>query len=174
MCPSPENDRAFQNKCLEYIAKHPELAKTEVFDSLSESLKVELADLLSWDARATQASIGDAPEEVNQIVDMTMGLRLLPVRPSLAHLVFLTQSLFQETTSPPEDDDLQTVPLTHDSWRLEHCVAQLRDVLGPLIAQESLVRVALAADYDVNRALNHFFGEGAAAAADDEEEENVL
>lgn len=46
-------------------------------------------------------------------------------------------------------------------------MAQLRDVLGPLIAQENLVRVALAADYDVNRALNHFFGEGA-------EEENAL
>ena len=34
---------------------------------------------------------------------------------------------------------------------------QLRDVLGPLIPQEQLVRVALAADYDVNRAINHFF-----------------
>jgi hypothetical protein len=36
------------------------------------------------------------------------------------------------------------------------CVNHLRDVLGPLIAQEQLVRVALAADYDVNRAINYF------------------
>lgn len=123
------------------MAKNPELTKSEVFEKLSASLRAELSELLSWDARATHASLGDAPDDVNQIVDMTMGLRLLPA------------------SSPPEDDDLQSVPLTHDSSRLEHCVGQLRDILGPLIAQENLVRVALAADYDVNRALNHFFGD---------------
>ena len=51
---------------------------------------------------------------------------------------------------------LETVPLTHDSSRLENCLAQLRDVLGPLIDQDHLVRVILAADYDVNRAVNYF------------------
>ena len=51
--------------------------------------------------------------------------------------------------------------MTHDSSRLDACVAHLREVLGPLIEEEQLVRVALAADYDVNRAVNHFFNVGA-------------
>ncbi len=59
-----------------------------------------------------------------------------------------------------QTEDLDTIPLTHDSNQLETCVAQLRDVLGPLIEEDQLVQVALAADYNVNRALNFFFGSG--------------
>ncbi len=55
------------------------------------------------------------------------------------------------------EDDLANIPLTLDSAQLDACVSQLRDVLGPLIHQDQLVRVALAADYNVNRALNFFF-----------------
>ncbi len=55
-----------------------------------------------------------------------------------------------------DGDELESIPLTHDSSRLESCVDHLRDVLGPLIDPEELVRVALAADYDLNRAVNYF------------------
>ncbi len=56
-----------------------------------------------------------------------------------------------------DGDEMECVPLTHDSSQLETCVSQLRDILGPLIEQDQLVRVALAADYDLNRAVNYFF-----------------
>ena len=40
---------------------------------------------------------------------------------------------------------------------LEDCVHGLKDVLGDAIPQERLVQVALAADFDLNRALNFYF-----------------
>lgn len=47
--------------------------------------------------------------------------------------------------------------MTQDSAQLEVCVEQLRDVVGEAVPREALVQVSLAADYDVNRALNFFF-----------------
>ena len=44
-----------------------------------------------------------------------------------------------------------------DSARLEGCIQSLRDIVGDGVPREELVRVCLAADYDVNRALNFFF-----------------
>ncbi len=44
-----------------------------------------------------------------------------------------------------------------DSERLEACISALRDIVGASVPREELVRVALAADYDANRALNFFF-----------------
>lgn len=52
---------------------------------------------------------------------------------------------------------LEELPLTQDSAQLEVCVEQLRDVVGEAVPREALVQVSLAADYDVNRALNFFF-----------------
>lgn len=54
-------------------------------------------------------------------------------------------------------NSLEELPLTHDSAQLEVCVEQLRDVVGEAVPREALVQVSLAADYDVNRALNFFF-----------------
>lgn len=65
---------------------------------------------------------------------------------------FVFSSFFQF-----DGDEIETIPLTHDSNQLETCVSHLRDLLGPLIPQDQLVRCALAADYDVNRAANYFF-----------------
>jgi hypothetical protein len=70
------------------------------------------------------------------------------IKPALVFFPFFSQF---------DNDELETIPLTHDSNQLESCVGQLRDLLGPLIPQDQLVRVALAADYDVNRAANYFF-----------------
>lgn len=59
---------------------------------------------------------------------------------------------------PPSDSSsLEELSLTHDSAQLEACVAQLRDIVGDNVCREDLVRFSLAADYDVNRALNFIF-----------------
>ena len=56
-----------------------------------------------------------------------------------------------------EERELERIPLTTDSSRLESCVASLREVLGPLVSEETLIQVAIAADCNIDRALNHFF-----------------
>ena len=63
--------------------------------------------------------------------------------------------LFQhEASTSGSSDDL---PFMEDTGRLEGCLAALRDIVGDTVPREELVRVSLAADYDVNRALNFFF-----------------
>lgn len=47
--------------------------------------------------------------------------------------------------------------MMEDADRLESCITALRDIVGESVPREELVRVALAADYDANRALNFFF-----------------
>jgi hypothetical protein len=44
-----------------------------------------------------------------------------------------------------------------DTARLESCVRELTDIVGDTISRDELIRVVLAADYDVNRALNFIF-----------------
>lgn len=54
------------------------------------------------------------------------------------------------------DNDSDELP--QDAARLEACLSQLRDVIGEDVAtRQQLVQVALAADYDLNRALNFFY-----------------
>lgn len=47
----------------------------------------------------------------------------------------------------------------HDAARLEACLRQLRLVLGEetTASRQKLVQVALAADFDLNRALNFYY-----------------
>jgi len=46
-----------------------------------------------------------------------------------------------------------------DRARLEACVQGLKDILGPLISEDQLAKVAVAADCDVNRAVNFYLQE---------------
>ena len=69
----------------------------------------------------------------------------------------LTRNLRLSAQEVEEDRELERIPLTTDSSRLESCVASLREVLGPLIPEETLLQVAIAADCNIDRALNHFF-----------------
>ena len=41
--------------------------------------------------------------------------------------------------------------------RLEECIRNLREVLGDSVSRSELVRMTVAADYDVNRAVNFHF-----------------
>lgn len=55
---------------------------------------------------------------------------------------------------------MEDLPLSHDSARLEACIAQLRDILGDTASRGTLVQVILAADYDLRRAVNYFYARG--------------
>lgn len=41
--------------------------------------------------------------------------------------------------------------------RLESVVRHLREIVGPQVPRSTLVEITLAADYDLNRALNFFY-----------------
>ena len=68
------------------------------------------------------------------------------------YIVYL-QGLDAASTSSSSDD----LQLVEDSARLEMCVRELADIVGDTVPREELTRISLAADYDVNRALNFFF-----------------
>lgn len=57
------------------------------------------------------------------------------------------------STSSSSDD----LPYAEDTARLESCVRELTDIVGDTVSRDDLTRVVLAADYDVNRALNFIF-----------------
>ena len=57
----------------------------------------------------------------------------------------------------PDDDDHLVEDYVHDSDRLETCIAHLRCIIGDGPSLDQLTRVTLAADFDVNRALNFYF-----------------
>ena len=58
---------------------------------------------------------------------------------------------------PSTSSSSEELHFMEDATRLESCLTALRDIVGDAVPREELVRVALAADYDINRALNFFF-----------------
>ncbi len=66
--------------------------------------------------------------------------------------LWCVQGVDLSTSSSSEE-----VPFAEDASRLESCIRELADIVGGHVAREELARIALAADLDVNRALNFFF-----------------
>jgi len=76
---------------------------------------------------------------------------------SLREVEDLTNNMRLTAQELEEERELERIPLTTDSTRLDSCVVSLREVLGPLVPEEILLQVALSADCNIDRALNHFF-----------------
>lgn len=79
-------------------------------------------------------------------------------------LIFYTLTLFTQivtqqfaSNSGSSDEEPGEETIHVDASRLEETVQQLKEVLGEEIPIEELRRLARAADYDVNRAINFFF-----------------
>ncbi|XP_055954606.1 uncharacterized protein LOC126812091 [Patella vulgata] len=129
---------------LNYIVEHPEIANNEEFCELPDHLQIEIGDYITWhgldgrspgshrDNNSSRSSFSETDE--------------LPTN------IDLGCTLPDETSSSSED-----LPFMEDATRLETCLSALRDIIGDSVPRDELVRVALAADYDVNRALNFFF-----------------
>ncbi|CAH0555390.1 unnamed protein product [Brassicogethes aeneus] len=57
-----------------------------------------------------------------------------------------------------DDDDATPEPHLHcEKTKLELCLKQIRDIVGDVTPREGLVRIILAADYDLCRAVNYFY-----------------
>ena len=67
-----------------------------------------------------------------------------------------SESSDEERFLPPRTSSLQDhVPVDKDS--LEDCIRGLQEVLPGDVTRGRLMEIALAADCDLNRALNHYF-----------------
>lgn len=159
------NARNLRNSALEFVAINKDVVKSDGYSELPDDLQTEIMETITWfELRSSQR-----PEDV-----IPFGCQFEPASPSSASSSLLDIDEFasalsisgKETDATQADQgvahssawsSLEELPLTQDSAQLEVCVEQLRDVVGEAVPREALVQVSLAADYDVNRALNFFF-----------------
>ncbi|XP_013420010.1 uncharacterized protein LOC106180548 [Lingula anatina] len=143
------NATALRSSALNFITEHPKVMESEVFEELPEHLQSEVADAVLWhglDSRSRSLSGHSHTETPPSSVS------------GLSH----TERLMAQLDIDSEDDKTNSssseeMNYVEDSGRLDACLESLRDIVGDGVPREELVRVALAADYDVNRALNFFF-----------------
>ncbi|XP_075557795.1 uncharacterized protein LOC142589950 isoform X1 [Dermacentor variabilis] len=159
------NARELRNSALEFVAINKDVVKSDSYSELPDDLQTEIMETITWfKLRSSQR-----PEDV-----IPFGCQFEPASPSSASSSLLDIDEFasalsisgKETDATQAEQgaahssawsSLEELPLTQDSAQLEVCVEQLRDVVGEAVPREALVQVSLAADYDVNRALNFFF-----------------
>ncbi|XP_054724628.1 uncharacterized protein LOC129234620 [Uloborus diversus] len=149
------NAKELRTSALEFIALNKDIIKSEVFYDLPEDLQSEVEDMITWvelrnNQRSEEISANQFPEPDSP---SSMSSSLLDIEELTSAINMSGKEGDQESDS----SSLEDLPLTHDSAQLEACVAQLRDIVGETVAHEELIRVSLAADYDINRALNFFF-----------------
>lgn len=127
------NAKLLRSSCLNFISQNPDIMDSELFEELPQNLQAEIYDLVIW------VNPSKHGEKLSVVQEMTANLQL-----SNSH----------SSVSLDKDSD----ELPQDAARLEACLSQLRDVIGEDVAtRQQLVQVALAADYDLNRALNFFY-----------------
>ncbi|XP_035226622.1 uncharacterized protein LOC118198952 [Stegodyphus dumicola] len=145
----------FQTAALEFIALNKDIIKSDVFYELPEDLQSEVEEMITWvELRNSQRSEElSGPQYLAPDSPSSMSSSLLDIE----ELTSAMNMSGKEGEQASDCSSLEDLPLTHDSAQLEACVAQLRDIVGETVAREELIRVSLAADYDVNRALNFFF-----------------
>ncbi|CAN8003004.1 unnamed protein product, partial [Ixodes hexagonus] len=160
------NARNLRNSVLEFVAINKDVVKSEGYFELPKDLQTEIMETITWfELRSSQRAEDATP----------FGRQFEVTSPSSASSSLLDMDEFASALNISGKElgsnchgergaahssswnSLEELPLTHDSAQLEVCVEQLRDVVGEAVPREALVQVSLAADYDVNRALNFFF-----------------
>lgn len=139
---------------MNYIMVHPLVVKSDVYDELSESLKAEVKGLVDWNEkggeldpvsryRGMQHDSSDTSSEgVEMIKEEGTKERPLANNPD-------------ENMSSDEEDAAALVAREHQ--KMMDCVKLLKEIVGAEVPQEELEKLARAADYDVTRAVNHFY-----------------
>lgn len=142
--------------CMDYIIQHPDLLQSEIFSELPAKLQADIKELTECNQR--------------EMAEKTQYLWSYKFRRGQQ------RSPSHSQHSPSEDiadlssememinrlaNDLHQVPTfdnqSDDGCTLESCCEGMRDILGDDITLEELEQLAVAADYDVNRAVNFYF-----------------
>ncbi|GLV35944.1 uncharacterized protein CBL_09838 [Carabus blaptoides fortunei] len=148
------NASLLRSGCLAYISQHPEVADSELFSELPPSLQAEVYDLVLWAAQPAAPRKSTTTEELlpssptsdldETVVDMYTRVRI-------------DGSRVNKDEASSETNYLDGIPILQDTARIETCLAQLRNVLGDEAPRDRLVQFLLAADYDINRAINFYY-----------------
>jgi len=146
--------------CFEYISQRPALATDANLEELPDNLKEEIQNLGAWirDGLLSGAEVREATKE--EPLRFTFKDRRdfeLDEEATLREVEDLTNNMRLSAQELEAERELERIPLTTDSSRLDSCVVALREVLGPLVPEETLIQVAITADCNIDRALNHFF-----------------
>eukprot|EP00058_Branchiostoma_floridae_P010098 XP_002595586.1 hypothetical protein BRAFLDRAFT_117505 [Branchiostoma floridae] len=138
---------SLKSTVMDFILDHPNAVEDiEVFSELPEQLQEEVEDMLAWSGHVgpfgTAHPTAAPPSHLSgtALEDMACAL-----------------SISDEEAGGTDETTSSDLSMTEDRVRLDACLSALRDIVGDDVPQEELVRVSLAADYDVNRALNFFF-----------------
>ncbi|XP_054262009.1 uncharacterized protein LOC128985991 isoform X2 [Macrosteles quadrilineatus] len=124
------NAKHLRSSCLNFISKNPDIMDSELFEELPQNLQAEIYDLVIWAYAPSKMGVTD---KLGAVTDLTAGLSL-------------------------SDSDTGEGATVADSSRLEACLRQLHDIIGDEgVSRQQLVQVALAADFDLNRALNFYY-----------------
>ncbi|XP_005112555.1 uncharacterized protein LOC101850692 [Aplysia californica] len=143
------NSRSLRDWALSYVVDHQHLQDSDVFDELPDHLKDEVQDAIAWQGLECRSHSGrGAPLETRSSLSS-----LSEVDEMVANIDITREQGLDLSTSSSSDD----LPFVEDAARLETCIRELADIVGETVPREELTRIALAADYDVNRALNFFF-----------------
>lgn len=147
------NARALKDACLTYASHHPGIMDHDLFEELPQSLQSEIYDLIIW----VKPSIAEPAEPSEPRVKFSSPD--LSCSSSLEDLEDLMANLRTGGSQANRSisDSLEELPLTQDTSRLERCVQDLFDIVGEEASRHELVQLAMAADYDVNRAANFYY-----------------
>ncbi|GFO38386.1 kelch repeat and BTB domain-containing protein 4 [Plakobranchus ocellatus] len=139
------NSRGLKDAALSFISKHRDLTGSEVYQELPDHLKDEVLEAIVWHGLDIGSPLGRDPQQ-----------RTLSSSSSLSEVddLVLVQDRALEMSSSSSSDEL---PFVGDAAQLNSCIQELSIIVGDDVPREELARIALAADYDVNRALNFFY-----------------
>lgn len=131
------NAQVLKNATMNFLSNHKDLTKTDLFDELPAALQTEIFDAFPiWGARNSYSL--DEPWSGGQFADQ------------MAHLHISKKGQSSQVVAEEGSQE--------DGDRLSECVSQMRDILGEDPAHDKLVQIILAADYDISRAINYYYG----------------
>ena len=127
--------------CFEFIAQRPALTSEANLEELPEHLKEEIQNLGSW-IRDGLLTVGESANREKKEDSLRFYFKDsrdsdLDEEATLRDVEDLTNNM--RLSAQELEQELERIPLTTDSTRLDNCVVALREVLGPLGEPFSLV-----------------------------------
>ncbi|KAL4239206.1 hypothetical protein ACF0H5_000023 [Mactra antiquata] len=129
------NAKTLKDSCKSYIGEHPVLTSCDVFQDLPEQLQLEVEAL----TLTSGLHSSDSPSSVSSTSEMEEMMDRMNIDSCM------TSSSSEDMFPGPE------------SGRLQECIDAMTDIVGNTIPHEELLRAALAADCDANRAINFLY-----------------
>ncbi|KAJ8954724.1 hypothetical protein NQ318_011417 [Aromia moschata] len=121
--------------------------RAEIFDSVwtQPGGRSDVFDFDGEHLRPTSSASSNSMHERNPaVVDLNRAMESVLLTPELDPSYSIGSSL----------EDLR---LEQNSSRMDTCLVQMRDIVGDSAPREVLVRVLLAADFDLRRAVNYYY-----------------